>query len=90
MAFERVKLITRRTASFGLTGMLEAGVMTPEHVVDHFIHRFLRVGLAEKDRAAIVDFLRNELNGRSIGSGDEALLREVLYLVLSTPEYQLG
>ena len=60
--------------------------------MDHFIHRFLRVTLAEKDRAALVAFLRNKLGGRSVGhdAETEAILRELLYLVLSTPEYQLG
>jgi hypothetical protein len=93
MAFERVKLIPRRTASLDLTAMVQAsGATTPEQIVDQFIHRFLRVDLAEKNRAAIVDFLRNKAGGRSLGPGDETerLLREVLYLVLSTPEYQLG
>jgi uncharacterized protein (DUF1800 family) len=93
MAFERVKVIPRRTASIDLVGMLEsARATTPEQVVDHFIHRFLRVSLAEKDRAAIVNHLRNKLGGSDMGGGGdrEALLREVLYLVLSAPEYQVG
>jgi uncharacterized protein (DUF1800 family) len=92
MAFERVKVIPRRTARIDLAGMLAAaGATTPEQVVDHFIQRFLRVALAERDRAAIVDFLRTRLGGRSIAGGDtDSVLREVLYLVLSTPEYQLG
>jgi uncharacterized protein (DUF1800 family) len=90
MAFERVKVIPRRAARIDVAAMLESsGAKTPEQIVDHFIHRFLRVSLAEKDRAAIVGFARNKLGG---GAGDdrEAVLREVLYLVLSTPEYQLG
>ena len=56
---------------------------TPEKVVDHFLHRFMRVSLADKDRQVLVDFLR----ARRM---DEGALRELLYLVLSTPEYQLG
>ena len=93
MAFERVKVIPRRTASLDVAAMLKSsGATTPEQVVDYFIHRFLRVSLGEKDRAAIVDFLRTKLEGRGVGGGGdtEAVLREVLYLVLSTPEYQLG
>ena len=47
LAFERVKLIPRRTASLDLAGMVAAsGATTPDQIVDHFIHRFLRVGLA--------------------------------------------
>ena len=93
LAFERVKLIPRRTVTLDLTALIDAaGATTPDQIVDHFIHRFLRVALAEKDRAALVDFLRGKLGGRSAGhdAETEAILREVLYLVLSTPEYQLG
>jgi hypothetical protein len=93
MAFERVRLIPRRTASLDLATMIAAaGATTPEQVVDHFVHRFLRVTLADKDRGAIVEFLRTKLAGRALtpGAETETLLREVLYLVLSTPEYQLG
>lgn len=93
MAFERVRLIPRRTASLDLSTMIAAaGATTPEQVVDHFVHRFLRVTLADKDRGAIVEFLRTRLAGRALtpGAETETLLREVLYLVLSTPEYQLG
>ena len=93
LAFERVKVIPRRTASVDLAAMIEAaGATTPEQVVDHFIHRFLRVPPGEKDRAAIVNYLRNKVGGSDMsGGGDrEAVLREVLYLVLSTPEYQVG
>ena len=55
-----------------------------EAVVDHFAKRFLSVPLPEKDRAAFIDFFR----GKSVAS--EPALRELLYLVLSTPEYQLS
>ena len=90
MAFERVKVIPRRTASIDVSAMLEsAGARTPEQIVDHFIRRFLRVTLAEKDRAAIVGFARGKLDGGG-GGNREAVLREVLYLVLGTPEYQIG
>jgi hypothetical protein len=60
-----------------------ANADTPEQVVDHFVRRFMRVSLAAKDRQVLVDFL----TARRI---DENSLRELLYLVLSTPEYQLG
>ena len=56
---------------------------TPEKVVDHLLHRFMRVSLAEKDRQVLVDFMKTRRT-------DESSLRELLYLVLSTPEYQLG
>jgi hypothetical protein len=96
LAFERVKLIPRRTADVDLTAMVSAsGADTVDKVVDHFIDRFLRVKLNENDRAAFVGFLREKLGTTSIRQAEaneklETALRELLYLVLSTPEYQLG
>jgi hypothetical protein len=93
MAFKRTKLIPRRTAAIDLTAMVRAArADTAEKVVDHFIHRFLRVPLAAPDREALVGFLRGQLGSSTIRPGDslETSLRELLYLVLSTPEYQLG
>jgi Protein of unknown function (DUF1800) len=92
-AFARTKLIQRRTASIDLTSMvLAAGAGTADKVVDHFIHRFLRVPLAEKDRAVLLKFLNDKLGADGLQPSDkvEGALRELLYLVLSTPEYQLG
>jgi hypothetical protein len=93
MAFERTKLIPRRPAALDLTTMIRAaGAGTAEAVVDHFIERFLSVPLAPQDRAVLVDFGRARLGAAGIQPSPdlEAALREVLYLVLSTPEYQLG
>jgi hypothetical protein len=69
-----------------------AAADTAGKVVDHFIQRFLSVRLAEKDRALLVDFLERRLGTSRITPGErlEESLRELLYLVLSTPEYQLG
>ncbi len=92
-AYERTKLIPRRPAAIDLTATITAaGARTAEQVVDHFIRRFLRLSLAPADRTALIDFLKNKVGGSRIEPGDalEPALREVLYLVLSTPEYQLG
>jgi hypothetical protein len=93
LAFKRTKLIPRQTAGIDLTAMITAaGADTADKVVDHFTGRFLSVPLAEKDRALLVAFLRDKLGSSSVRPGDtlESSLRELLYLVLSTPEYQLG
>jgi hypothetical protein len=93
MAHERTRPIPRRTADVSLTAMVvAANARTADAVVDHFVRRFLSVPLAAKDRAILVDFLRNKLGGSTVQPGDklEPALRELLYLVLSTPEYQLG
>jgi hypothetical protein len=84
IAFKRTKLIPRQPVSIDLVAMVAAAhADTPDKVVDHFLRRFMRVSLADKDRQVLVDFLKT----RRI---DEGSLRELLYLVLSTPEYQLG
>jgi hypothetical protein len=92
-AWARTKAIPRRTAAIELTTIVKvAGADTVDEVVDHFIHRFLRVTLAQKDRAVLVDFLRGKLGSDAVRPSAtlESALRELLYLVLSTPEYQLG
>jgi uncharacterized protein (DUF1800 family) len=93
LAFKRTKLIPRQPATIDASAMVRsAHADTVEKVVDHFAMRFLRTPLAAKDRAVLVDFLRNALGTTTIQPSDklESSLRELLYLVLSTPEYQLG
>jgi uncharacterized protein (DUF1800 family) len=84
LAFKRTKLIPRQPVSIDLVAMTQAAhADTPDKVVDYFLRRFMRVSLAAKDRQVLVDFLKTRRT-------DEGTLRELLYLVLSTPEYQLG
>ena len=93
IAFERTKTIPRRPAVIDLTAMTRAaGADTVDKVVDYFVHRFLSVKLADNDRLALVTFLRGKTGSNAVPPGDklEESLRELLYLVLSTPEYQLG
>ena len=93
IAFERTKTIPRRPAPIDLTAMAQAaGAGTVDKVVDHFVQRFLSVPLAAKDRAALASFLRGKLGTDAVQPGGalEDSLRELLYLVLATPEYQLG
>jgi uncharacterized protein (DUF1800 family) len=93
IAFERTKTIQRRPATLDLTAMAQAaGADTVDKVVDHLVHRFLSIPLADKDRSALVVFLRDKLGTTTIQPGEtlEQSLSQLLYLVLSTPEYQLG
>jgi hypothetical protein len=97
LAYERVKPIPRRVAALDLRVMAAAaGASSPDQIVDHFTHRFLRAPLADPERAVLLGFLRDRLEspgGVERGLPDqqkEGALRELLYLVLSTPEYQLG
>ncbi len=93
MAFERTKVIPRRTAPLDLAALLrEAHVDTVDGAVDHLVGRFLSVALPAAQRRLLATFLSDRLGGRTLTPGDtlEPSLRELLYLVLSTPEYQLG
>ncbi len=93
IAWERTKTIPRRPIRLDLTAIAQsAGADTADKVVDHFAKRFLSVPLAAKDRAVLVQFLTTKLGGTAVRPGAtlEGSLRELLYLVLSTPEYQLG
>ena len=94
MAFEKLHEVPRRVADLDLVALLtEAGATTVDAIVDHLIVRFLRVELGEADRAVLVEYLRDELGADRIGAANpqtEAPLRGLLYLILSTPEYQLA
>jgi uncharacterized protein (DUF1800 family) len=93
LAFKRTKLIPRQPAAIDLTAMVTAArADTVDKVVDHLLHRFVSVPLAEKDRALLVGFLTDKLGSSTVRPSEtlESSLRELLYLVLSTPEYQLG
>jgi hypothetical protein len=93
LAFERTKVIRRHPAAIDLAAMInDAGADTVDKAVDHLVQRFLSVPLADQDRSVLVDFLRGKLGTSVVQPGGklEESLRELLYLVLSTPEYQLG
>jgi hypothetical protein len=93
MAFERTKIVPRRPAAIDLTAMMDAaGAATPEAAVDQLARRFLSVPLADQDAAVLVDFLRDRLGAAGMRKGPhlEESLRELLYLIVSMPQYQLG
>ena len=93
MAWERTKLIPRRTARLDLTAMVRAaGAETADTVVDHFAKRFLSVPLPARERGVLTKFLSERLGSARVQPGEklEESLRELLYLILSTPEYQVG
>jgi hypothetical protein len=92
-AWDRVKLIDRRPAPIEMTSLVAAAdADTVEKVVDELAMRFLSVPLEEKDRTALVAFLRGKLGSSRIQASTklEPALRELLYLIVSMPEYQLG
>lgn len=94
LAFERIKLVPRHQAKFDLLSMVRsAGADTASEAVDHLLARFLRTPIPAPVRNRLVDHLVESL-GSSRLSGDaatvEEALRSLLYIVLCSPEYQLG
>lgn len=94
MAFERVELVPRHAVGVSLSALVErAGATASKAAVDHLLARFLRVDLGETDRSELVDFLRDRIGSDELGGRSarvEEALRSVLYVILSSPEYQLG
>jgi hypothetical protein len=93
IAWERTRVIPRSPAAIDLTSMVRAaGADTPDKVVDHFIHRFLSVPVAARERALLVEFLHGKLGTSGIQPGArlEESLRELLAIVWAMPAYQLG
>ena len=94
MAFDRLIPIPRRVADLDMVQLLaDAGASSVDDVVDHLLLRFLRVELSDTDRDVLADFLRDALGADRIEGATpqtESALRGLLYLVLSTPEYQLA
>ena len=93
-AYNRVKPIPRETAKVNFVAMAEEGrAETAEQAVDYFSKRFLSIPLEAERRAAVVQFLKDELGSDKINftqEGTERALRGAVHLILSAPEYQLG
>jgi hypothetical protein len=94
LAYDRIKLVPRHTADLQLAAMVRAaGAKTASEAVDHLVNRFLRTPLADADRDVLVDLLADGIGSQALGHERdelEAALRTVLYVVLCSPEYQLG
>ena len=94
LAYERVKLVSRRPAEFDLASLVRsAGAETPAGAVDHLLLRFLRTPVPAEARNGLVRHLDKELgpDGLSGSPSDVAdALLSTLYIMLCSPEYQLG
>ncbi|MCY4534401.1 MAG: DUF1800 domain-containing protein [Bryobacterales bacterium] len=94
LAYERIKPVPRHAADFQLAAMVRAsGAETASNAVDHLVKRFLRAPLADADRRVLADLLADRIGSHALGHERaelEAALRTVLYVVLCSPEYQLG
>ncbi len=93
-AVRKVPPEPQRVAEFSLAAMLrQEGVTDAAGAVDSLSHRFLRVPVAGKRRDGLIQFCASQLGGSRIDYSNwnvEKELREVLHLILSSPEYQLS
>lgn len=94
MALQRVKPISRHTASLSLTEqVMQAGCQTPDDVVAYFEDRFFSTPISQPVRQTIAEQFATEvgtLEVRAAASYMEEALRSLLHTLLSQPEYQLG
>jgi hypothetical protein len=69
-----------------------AGAQTSEQIVDLFVARFLCVPLGPNKRQAMVDFLDGRDGSQALDATPvraEIKLRELIHLIMSTPEFQV-
>jgi hypothetical protein len=94
MAVERVKPIPRDTARIQLSRMvIDAKLQNTTQVVDHLIHRFMRVPPGDDSRQRLIAFLNKQLGTTDVAVAQtymEEPLRLLLHLIMSQPEYQLA
>ena len=94
LAYERIQLVPRHTVDFDLATMARStGAESGAAAVDHLLLRFLRTPPDDEDRRALIAFLEKQLGSAALDQNSRNLedaLRNVLYVVLSSPESQLG
>jgi hypothetical protein len=94
MAIERVKPIPRTVLQIDLAQMVRAErLTTTTQVVDYLLARLMSVPIGQSERQMLVEFLDRELGTSDIARADSYLddpLRELVHLIMSEPEYQLG
>ncbi len=92
--FERLQVDPANPAEISLVAMLQnAKAADAGAAVDHFARRFLRAPLSAAKRDALVGYLTGRQGGSRLDFSNAKLetdLRELLHLLLSAPEYQLG
>lgn len=93
-AIERVTPIPRAAATIDLVSMLKRErVKTADAAVDHFSRRLLLIPIRDKDRQALIRFLKQQVGSPNISYGRPGLevsLRQLVHLIMSMPEYQLN
>lgn len=94
MAIERVLPIPRHTARLQLTKqVLDAKLTSPEQVISYWVERYFLVAPSAQTQAQLATALEQALGTADIQAAQSYLeepLRNLLHLLLSLPEYQLG
>ena len=84
----------RRTADFSLSKLLRnESVKDSAGAVDNLMRRFLRMPLSGERRQTLIRFIEGQIGGPELDYSRYRLekdLRELLHLIMSTPEYQLS
>lgn len=92
--FQRVRFEPPAPAPVDLVGLLpESRELDAETIVDYFARRLLRVPLRAGDRKDLVRYLESRVGTGALVRervGLETDLRELVHLIMSLPEYQLG
>lgn len=93
-AYETVMPIPTTPAQIDLIAMLrEAGAATVDDAIDYLERRFLLLSISASDRAAMKAFMVGRNGGEALHlerPNAERDLRELLHLIMSTPEFQIG
>ena len=94
LAFERIKLVQRQAAELDLVSMVrDEGAMTAADAVDRLVSRFLRAPLPEDSRQELVSLVEARIGSSRLPADSDQVgeaLRSALYVLLCSPEYQLG
>jgi hypothetical protein len=95
-----LSLATQRNGEYAKKPDMEAWltsrkITTAEAVVDHFAQRFLDGQVSAEEKAAFVQFLNSSPDGKAkpfVLNHDTFNLRvrDLIHLMMSTPEYQLA
>jgi uncharacterized protein (DUF1800 family) len=94
MALQKVKPILRDSAQVHISDLVkQARAKTCSEAVDALVARFLSAPISSKQRNDLIEWLRQDLGTDQLKSAEtymEDSLRQLLHILLSFPEYQLG
>jgi uncharacterized protein (DUF1800 family) len=94
MALQKVKPILRDAALVQVSDLVkQAQAKTCEQAVDALIARFMMVPISPMQRSELIQWLRRELGTDQLNIAEsymEDSLKQLLHILLSLPEYQLG